>query len=480
MYLFKSFGLISLSKVIYAATSYLLLILYTNALNPEDYGKISLIWIFVTVISIIIDFRLNTAFSIKYYKEDKTQNITNIYSVLIFNFLILICIYCVFVFFPQLLDYLIGFSIDSNVKNLVFVLLFFMVWGNFFTNLLMISKEAKKYFYVMCVFNIVLIFSSILLLRLSPSNYLVYLISFFLAYFFVTLLGIVHLFLHFRPTKNTFFCTESLQRLIRISLPLIPDGLLLYILSWADRYMLDYYSGLYIVGIYTVAYSFSTFISYLNGSFGQAITPLIYEIYSKSVETYKKIINMLLKCYWLVLSALVLGYLILLKEVYHFFIASNYSEGFSVLPLLIFGVVVSGATSYFGATILLKEKTNVVFLFTFIAVVSNILMNFALIPIFGIYGAATATLLSYFIQFILTLKLTQKLMHIDYDYGFMLKTIGLFLIFICILQIVYLLHLDHLVEFGAGIVIFLLYITIVYNIFSVKKLFQEVIVNLDF
>jgi len=65
-YLGKAFGLLSLTQAMNAVTSFGIMTLYTKVLPPQDYGKISLLWLFITILSILVDTRLNTAFCLRY------------------------------------------------------------------------------------------------------------------------------------------------------------------------------------------------------------------------------------------------------------------------------------------------------------------------------------------------------------------------------------------------------------------------------
>ena len=103
-YLIKAFSFLSLSQVITLFTSFGILGLYTKNLTPSDFGKISLIWIFIIITSMIIDCRLNTAFSIRFYKVSKEENIKNLYSIFTYNLIVFFLIYFVFLSRTSLLQ----------------------------------------------------------------------------------------------------------------------------------------------------------------------------------------------------------------------------------------------------------------------------------------------------------------------------------------------------------------------------------------
>ena len=59
-YLIKSSGFFSAAQVIAGIVNFGILALYTKFLPPLEFGKISMVWMFVLVSSIVIDSGMNT------------------------------------------------------------------------------------------------------------------------------------------------------------------------------------------------------------------------------------------------------------------------------------------------------------------------------------------------------------------------------------------------------------------------------------
>ena len=256
-YLAKAFSFYSLSQAISALTSFGILALYTKLLPPADFGKISLIWLFVIIASTIIDGRLATAFSIKFYKSSKEDNTKNIYSIFIYNLIVFSMVYFIFLSFPSLFQKILGIQIVTSDLNVVFLLILFMIFGNFYTNILMIDKKPKIYFLVMLVFNVVLVISSLVYLIISEAGYISYLKAYLISYLIVSLVGLRFFIFNYTPHKKNVISLVNLKNLLKLGLPLVPNALLLMLLTWADRYILNLYVGLTIVGIYSAGYIFS-------------------------------------------------------------------------------------------------------------------------------------------------------------------------------------------------------------------------------
>lgn len=429
-YLGKAFGLLSLTQAMNAVTGFAIMTLFTKVLPPQDYGKISLIWLFITIMSILVDARLNTAFCIRYNKVSHEENIRNIYTIFCYDLLMATVSYALLVTFPSLVQRLMHISVTTQEINLICLITILMVMVNFFISLLMVSRQPKSYFFTMLLFNSVLLLASGLFLLGMHLGYSAYLYAYLTAYggsFFVCCW---YLALRYRPSVAGLLSAANLRALLRLSLPLVPDGLLLMFMTWAGRYLLNLYSGLAVVGVYSVAYMFANiFNSFIIAPFSQAVTPMLFEKYVASTEEYKRLLGTIFKYYWLVVLTIIIAYFVGLNEVFSLFVGAKYVGAYNVIVIIMLGIMFSGAGSLFGVTIIMKEKTQRTFMITSISVVANIILNLILVPPLGMYGAALAMLLSYALQFALVLAYTQRLVPVPYNYSFVCR-FGLFALFV--------------------------------------------------
>lgn len=433
-HLIKAFSFFSLSQAINAFTNFGILALYTKVLPPADFGKISLIWIFITVAMIIIDGRLNVAFSIKFYKVSKEESTKNIYSIFVYNLLVFSLVYFVFLLHPLLFQKILRIKITTSDLNIVFLLILFMILGSFYTNILIVSQKPKIYFFITLVFNTAIITSTVVYLLILKSGYISYLKAYLVSYITISLIGLRYFYINYKPHRNVISLI-NLKELFKIGGPIIPNSLLLILLTWANRYILNLYSGLSIVGIFSVGYNFAELISYfIVNPFGQALAPVLFKQFTQSKDAYKETMSRVFKYYWLAMFCVMIAYFVILREVFQLFIGAEYMEGYNIIAILLFGVIFSGvATNILGATVVMKEKTGKMFLFTFISAFLNIGLNFILIPRYGMYGAAIATSLSYVLHFFMIYSYTQKLVFVSYNYKFILKSIIISLFFFALI-----------------------------------------------
>lgn len=95
-------------------------------------------------------------------------------------------------------------------------------------------------------------------------------------------------------------------------------------------------------------------------------------------------------------------------------IDSDYWAGLDIVPLLLLAYWFFGWYINFSSGVFIKEKTKVLYKITLTGAVITILTNILLIPYFGMYGAAIATLLSYTVMALLLGNYSKKVMYVPY------------------------------------------------------------------
>ena len=92
----------------------------------------------------------------------------------------------------------------------------------------------------------------------------------------------------------------------------------------------------------------------------------------------------------------------------------------------------SGLSSFLGTVFTAAKKTKAVFVTTMVGAGINIVLNFALIPLWGGYGAAIATAVGYLATFFSRLKGANSIMHLDVDYKKHFFRLGVLLLMVVV------------------------------------------------
>lgn len=248
---------------------------------------------------------------------------------------------------------------------------------------------------------------SVVLIIMSISKLLLIAYSADIFYFFVAamldflLLSLVFiLYFHIVEKQKSFlkyFSIDVAKKLLKSAWPLVLVTISLQAYMRADQIMIKNMLGLYEVGIYSAAIRISEAWIIMMGAIAISLLPAIIKLKEGRKEIYEyRMVQLYRLVLWLsVIAALILTYQgeYLIALIY----GDEYHDASSIIGLLMWSGVLSsmGAVSsrYYNVEGMeQKFATRTVF-----SALLNILLNYLLIPVYGIKGAAIATLISAFV-----------------------------------------------------------------------------------
>lgn len=188
-------------------------------------------------------------------------------------------------------------------------------------------------------------------------------------------------------------------KMIRFALPLMPTSLLWWVVNVSDRYFVKFMISDSANGLYAAAYKVPTILTLVSAIFLDAwqISAVSENKSKEKDEFYSSVFRSFQGGIFMVGAFLI----IFAKLITKILLAESYYLSWQYIPTLIFATVFSCFVVFLG-NIYLAESKNVATLTTTIAgAVLNLILNYFLIPVFGANGAAIATLVSYFIVFLL-------------------------------------------------------------------------------
>jgi len=215
-------------------------------------------------------------------------------------------------------------------------------------------------------------------------------ITFFALFFESYRIGLINMKLSFSPRLG--------RRLVLFSLPLMFVGILNFLMTWTDTLMLGYYKGSSVVGLYNAASPLARLIPIFLNSAGVIYPPLVMTLYAQgSMKKMGRVYQILTK--WIFLMTLPLFAVMFLfpEATISFLFGPKYMSATPALQILALGFMFHTFLGLNGMTLIVIGKPTFNMIGDAFAVVSNIALNIALIPQYGIVGAATATAVSYFV-----------------------------------------------------------------------------------
>ena len=163
------------------------------------------------------------------------------------------------------------------------------------------------------------------------------------------------------------------------------------------------------VGIYSVAFRFSSIVLFVSMAFGQAWSPVAMKIRTENPEQYRRIFADVLLILFMGIALIGGGLSLFSGEGISLLLPATYHDSAAVLIPLCLGVVLQATQQVTAIGISIERKSHLIAKISWCAVVVNVLANLVLIPEFGAQGAAWGTAVTYLFITATYLAFTQYL-----------------------------------------------------------------------
>jgi O-antigen/teichoic acid export membrane protein len=220
------------------------------------------------------------------------------------------------------------------------------------------------------------------------------------------------------------FSRYELRKMLAFGLPLVPTAISLWALALVDRIMLEKLGNLSDVGQYEVANRVAGVLLFGVNAFMLALGPYLYSIFSEDRTLEKVTRGRILTYFTFTLSLAALALTLFAREVISL-VAPDFPDSYKAVGLLSLGMLAFGVGSIAMAGISLARRTVYFALFTGAAGIFNIALNFALIPPYGMVGAAFATAAAYALLAALYYWMAQRVYPTPYEPWKVLALLGL-------------------------------------------------------
>lgn len=191
---------------------------------------------------------------------------------------------------------------------------------------------------------------------------------------------------------------NTLKEMTKYSLPSIPNLLSWWVNSLSDRYILLWICGPAVAGLYTAASKLPAMINLVTSVFQQAWQ------YSTAKEVdnkgSKNFFSNVFRVYSYSCFSICAFLLILNKLICKVLLQSEFYYAWKYVPILLLAATFGGIGTYYGTFYNAVKNNKMLMISTLIGAIFNVILNFSLIPFIGAFGAAIATVISYFIVMI--------------------------------------------------------------------------------
>ena len=205
------------------------------------------------------------------------------------------------------------------------------------------------------------------------------------------------------------------KQMFIFGIPLIIANISGVALNVIDRYSLNSWDLIKYVALYTLAFKISSVLKLvIVDSIKMAISPMIIQkIHAPdNMRFYSKIL--LYSSYVLMMGIIAVS--LFSFELIKVMAKSNqYWEAYVIVPILCLSVFFVNLKDISTNGLFIVKRTKILGTIVFVASILNLLLNIALIPLWGIVGAALATLTAQLIYWLITYYYSQKEYPIPYE-----------------------------------------------------------------
>lgn len=373
--------------------------------SVEDVGRLTMLQVVLALSVSLFSMEMHQAYVREYHEEeDKAALLKHaaLPGLVLFSLLSMLS-----AFFPWSISGLL-FDIDSRLLSL---LLLFGILCTYITNFLahVIRMEERG-----LAFSATQILPKLFLIMFIGLIFLLKLNAEFKTLMVMNILSIGSSLCIFAwLTKTTWLDAigksinkQLLNRMLGFSLPLVAGGIAFWGLTTMDRLFLRTLVGFEELGVYALSVSVAGTVSVIAAIFSNLWHPVLYKWVKEGIDK-DKVLNLIES------MALALCFIWSLVGILSFILLYFLPKEYTAIEYLVVACIAMPIFTMLSETtgvgIGITRRSSFSMLASLLAFLVNAVLNYILIPYLGASGAAIATLIAFFIFFIVRTEATAKI-----------------------------------------------------------------------
>ncbi len=398
------------TKLIY----FFLMPIYTLSLSTKDFGIADLLNNSLQLVIPIFTISISDAvFRFSLDKDVKHEELlANGLKVLSWSYIIVAILLCfVSVFNLDYYWYIFGILyVTESIKSL---------FAQFTRGL----GKVKEYAINGIIAAVVLLISTYIFLRIINLGIEGYLLAFVVANIFASiyLLFVVGIKTYIRPNLSN---KVLLRGMIAFSLPLTPNMLSWWITNISSRYIIAFFSGFSVSGLFAAASKIPALINVISSIFQLSWQfASVKEFQESQKSEFYSVVLKYYTCLIIVTGSIIIS---LIPWISIFILKGDFYDAWVYTPLLLFSAVLGCYSIFFGTFYAVVKENKKAMITTFIGSGVNLIICFISIPFIGIIGALIANVISYAI--IVYLRILDSKKYVDLNVNWIKISLSLTLL----------------------------------------------------
>jgi len=425
----KGFAAVFIINIIAAFLGYLMRIVLARNLTLAEYGLFFSVFAFINFIAIFNNLGLGEAlvkyipdFLVKKNPGEIKNSMVIVASTYLLTSLVIAVLLVVF-------SGTLSKHYFKTPVALPLLLLFILIM--FFSNLRELLRCSYQAFQKMTVYaGIYLAENALILILLAcffvfSKSILTAAYSYIISYVIILIIFSLLFLKTFNFFKHKFtFKKELAKTLFKFGLPVTLLGVGSIVILYTDTLVLTYFRSLEEVGIYNVVVPTAMLLMFFTNSIGSVLFPMVSELSAKKDEKkIKQGLEILEKYSFAILLPLVTMMFLFSGIILNLLFGAAYASGTTAMQVLLVGILFMGMFSLSSMVFAGIGKPMISTKILLLGAAINLILNFFLIPRWGMLGAAFNSLIAYFFVFIVSVFKLRKLIKVKMPWLNWFKTI---------------------------------------------------------
>ncbi|MGI6537818.1 MAG: lipopolysaccharide biosynthesis protein [Caldicoprobacterales bacterium] len=379
--------ILGLGTVLPRIGTFLILPILTSALTKTEYGTYDLILTGLSFILPLISLQIEqAAFRFLLDAKNSSERKRVITNSVIYTFFasVVLCF----------LGLIILWNYDIQIKLLIILYATLDLFYRYILQVCRGTGQLKQYSQLTIINSVVSIILTVILIGRIRMGLSGLLLSLNISVLSATFYGLkVTRISSMISLKEYNF--DSVKKLLRYSVPLLPNSISWWIVGASDRWIIASVLGIESNAIYAVSNKIPNLFNFIYNNFNLAWQESAAKSREDSDinEYYSTIFNALYDF----LIGMILILITVSPAIFKIFIDESYKAAYYQMPILFIGILFHCFGSFYGGVYIAFKKSNKVGFSAFLGAIINILINILLISKIGLYAASISTMVSYMV-----------------------------------------------------------------------------------
>jgi O-antigen/teichoic acid export membrane protein len=415
------------ADVVFLVVNTILLPFYTRVLTPEEYGAFGLLLVCEALLKVVFRWGLDEAF-LRMYFDGKSEEARRVLAgtiatlLVAANGLIAVALIAASGFGGSWWD-----SVPSFRVSFVLLVLNSFLSNFFFLPLTVYRAREQAIRLVRFTFARTaasLVLRAVLVLGLRWG-----LAGLILSDIVVTMALTLVLIPAYREMIALRFSRPLGREALHYGVPHVPYGLFYQAGAYADRFVLPLLIPgsaavkLAHVGLYQLGATVASMLKIVPTAFQAAWSPFAFDTFNSRPDA-ARLFGRLATYGLVILVMLTVGMIVLADGVIRLLFDPKFQDAARVVPLLAIAIAAQVAGWFPTTSLNIAKETKYFPMMTALAAGVTLAAEFALIPRFGVMGAAAGTLVGQAFQSVAFLVVSQRAYPIPYETGRLIKIVG--------------------------------------------------------